>query len=89
MMRDLITTQSAEILALDALGWLAGDEDAIARFLSLSGISAASLRQAAGSRDMARAILDFLLSDEELLLRFCETSSTDPKTVPMARNRLE
>jgi hypothetical protein len=89
MMRDLITTQRAEILALEALGWLAADEDAMARFLSLSGSDPASLREAVGSRDMARAILDFLLSDEALLLRFCDTSSTDPSTVPLARIRLD
>ena len=88
-MRDLITTESAEILALEALGWLAADEDAMARFLSLSGSNLASLRQAAGSRDVARAILDFLLSNEALLLRFCEATSMDPKSVPMARIRLE
>jgi hypothetical protein len=89
MMRAPATAQNAEILALQALGWLVGDEDGMARFLSLSGSDPASLCQAAGSCDMARAILDFLLSDETLLLRFCESASIDPRAVPMARSQLD
>ena len=33
-------TENAEILALEALGWLAGDETALGRFLDQSGIDA-------------------------------------------------
>ena len=43
--------ENAEILALQALGWLAGDEDGLERFLSLSGLDAAALRRPAGSPD--------------------------------------
>jgi len=83
-----MTPENAEILALEALGWLAGDQDAIQRFLDLSGIDGAELRAAAGSPGTAVAVLDFLLANEELLVRFCEDSSVKAKDIHMARHRL-
>lgn len=82
------TLENAEILALEGLGWLAGDETGIARFMDQAGIDAASLRDAAGSPGMALAVLDFLLGNEDLLLRFCESARIAPKTLHLARHRL-
>ena len=81
-----MTSENAEILALEALGWLAGEEDGLQRFLSQSGIEAAALRNGAGSPEMSAAILDFLLAHEDLLLRFCASASVDPKDVHKARH---
>ncbi len=78
-------SKNAEILALEALGWLAGEEDGIQRFLSQSGIEAGDLRDGAGSPDMNAAVLDFLLAHEDLLLRFCAAASVEPKDVHVAR----
>ena len=89
MMRSTLTQESAEILALQALGWLAADEDRLSRFLALSGLDPASLRDMADNRDTARAVLDFLLADEALLLDFCEMAQIAPKMVPLYRQRLE
>ena len=36
-----MNTENAEILALQGLGWLAGEEDGLQRFLDLSGLDAA------------------------------------------------
>ncbi|MEO8301375.1 MAG: DUF3572 domain-containing protein [Rhizomicrobium sp.] len=84
----MTTPESAEILALEGLGWLAGQEDGIQRFLDQSGVDAADLRDAAGSPGMAVAILDFLLGHEDLLLQFCESASVSPKALHLARHRL-
>jgi hypothetical protein len=89
MMRTNVTQEGAETLAFQALGWLAGDEDRLSRFLALSGLDPASLRAVADSRDTARAVLDFLLSDEALLLDFCEMAQIAPKLVPLYRQRLD
>jgi hypothetical protein len=83
-----MNTENAEILALQGLGWLAGDEDGLQRFLDLSGLDAAALRAQAGTCDMSVAILDFLLGQEDLLLRFCEADGLSPKDVHLARHRL-
>jgi hypothetical protein len=83
------THENAEILALEALGWLAGQEDGLGRFLDQSGTDLEGLRASAGRPEMALAVLDFLLAHEDLLLAFCEAAQTDPKALHMARHRLE
>ena len=88
LMHNPKTPENAEILALEGLGWLAGEQDGIQRFLDQSGIDPATLRQAAGSPGMAVAVLDFLLANEELLLRFCESASVAPRELHLARHRL-
>jgi hypothetical protein len=83
-----MNTENAEILALQGLGWLAGDEDGLQRFLNLSGLDVGFLRAQAGTSDMNVAILDFLLGQEDLLVRFCETTAISPKDLHLARHRL-
>lgn len=83
-----MNTENAEILALQGLGWLAGDEEALHRFLNLSGLDVAALRAATGTSDMNLAILDFLLGHEDLLLRFCEAEGISPRNLHLARHSL-
>jgi hypothetical protein len=83
-----MTLEKAEILAFETLGWLAGEPEELQKFLNLSGLDAAALRDAAGSPETSVAILDFLLAHEELLLRFCETAEVKPRDLHLARHVL-
>ena len=65
-----ITAQSAEILGLDALAWLAGDGAALERFLAASGVDLGALREAAGRPETILAVFDFLLANEDLFAGF-------------------
>jgi hypothetical protein len=88
-MKDRITPESAEILALKALAWLAGRPETIDSFLAVSGLDSGDLRQAAGDPGLLGAVLDFLLQNEPLLLDFCQDTSTTTKAVHFARHHLE
>jgi hypothetical protein len=88
-MPDALSPERAEILALEALAWLAADEGGIARFLAASGVDTADLREAAGSPGLAVAILNFLLSHEDLLLAFCESSGNSAAILHRACRLLE
>jgi len=83
------TRENAEILALEGLGWLAGQEEALRRFLDQSGIDTAGLRDAADCPETGLAVLDFLLSNEDLLLGFCASMEIDPQALDRARHRLD
>jgi hypothetical protein len=83
-----MSPENAEILALQALAWLAGEPDQLQRFLNLSGLDAAALREAAGSSALNLAVLDFLLGHEPDLLRFCESAGIDPADPARARRAL-
>jgi hypothetical protein len=87
-MKSPQTREKAEILALEALTWLAGQEDGLQRFLDQSGIDATALRHGAGSPEMGMAVLDFLLANEDLLLGFCENAAIEPQALHMAQHRL-
>lgn len=82
------TRENAEILALEGLGWLAGEEEGLRRFLDQSGIDAGALRAAAGRPETGMAVLDFLLANEDLLLAFCESAGLEPQMLHLARHRL-
>jgi hypothetical protein len=88
-MPDALSLERAEILALEALAWLAADEGGIARFLAVSGVEAADLRAAAGSPGLAVALLNFLLSHEDLLLAFCQSNGTPAAALHRGRRLLE
>lgn len=68
----MIRQDSAHTLALQALGFLAARDEAFLAFLSLSGMDPASLRARASDPDMLAAVMDFLLSDESLIVAFCQ-----------------
>jgi hypothetical protein len=82
-------TLAAETLALEALAFLAGSSDEIARFVDNSGIGADELRARAGEPDVLRSVLDFLLSEDERLLAFCAAAQIEPREVHMARHALD
>jgi Protein of unknown function (DUF3572) len=84
-----MTAQSAEILGLQALAWLAGDPVLLERFTNGCGIDGAALRAAADHPETIASVLDFLLADEALLLAFCSESELPPQSVQLARHRLE
>lgn len=63
---------SAETLALQALSWLAGNEDLMPVFLGATGASVADLAQRAGEGAFLASVLDFLLMDDAWVIAFCD-----------------
>ena len=83
-----MSPENAEIVALQGLSWLAGEPEDLQKFLNLSGLDGAGLRQAAGTPEMSVAILDYLLSQDDLLLRFCDSAGVSAKDLHLARHVL-
>ncbi len=86
--RGLFTSEAAELLAIDALGWLANDGEALERFLSLTGVHPGMLRQAAADPAFLGGVLDYLASDERLLVAYAEQAGIPPMRVAAARHAL-
>ena len=76
-----LTEDRAEAIALQALAFVIADPAQSSRFLSLTGSSPDDLRGAASSRELQTATLDYLLSDESLLLSFCQEAGIDPSSI--------
>ncbi len=83
-----LSVDAAEELAISALAYLAGNPDALGRFLSLSGIGPADLRVVAREPGFLAGLLEFFLADESLLLSFVEEAQVRPTMVAAARYAL-
>jgi hypothetical protein len=79
---------AAETLALKGLAFLASEGDALTRFLTLSGLNPYDLRARAADPLLLAAVLDFILQDDRLALRFAEGEGFDPRLMHEARQAL-
>ena len=85
---DAEARERAETLALQALTFIAADEDRFGRFLALTGLTADEVRRRAGEADFLSGVFDHMLGDEALLVSFAEQAGLDPSAVAAARHRL-
>lgn len=83
LQRDL-----AETLALQALGWLASNEELLPVFMGSTGVSEADLRARASDPEFLGAVLDFLTMDDAWLLAFSEAAGVPPTDPVAARAAL-
>lgn len=77
-----------ETLGLQALAFLAGDDDRLNRFLALTGIQGAQLREIATTRHGLGAVLDYLLGFEPLLLEFAQSIEVEAAVIATQRMKL-
>lgn len=77
----------AQIIALQALTWIATQEDLLLAFLSATGASASDLSVLAADAVFQGAVLDFLLSDDSQVVAFCDAKGlryADPMAARLA-----
>ncbi len=80
-----ISREDAEVLAIEALAFIAADESRLLPFLRATGLAPADIRREAGSPEFLAGVLDFLMSDDSLLLVFAGHRGLDPNSVAAAR----
>ncbi len=78
----------AESLAIEALGFLAGDSELLSRFLALTGIAPDSLRAAAAQPGFLGGVLAFVAGHEKTLTAFAAAAGKAPETVAAAHRVL-
>ncbi|WP_305987017.1 DUF3572 domain-containing protein [Roseibium sp. MMSF_3544] len=80
-----LSVEEAQGIATEALLQLSRDPEQIGRFLAFSGIGPDMIRSAANEPGFLAGVLEFYMSDEPLLLAFCENSSIRPTMIAAAR----
>ncbi|GAA0310605.1 DUF3572 domain-containing protein [Rhodovulum strictum] len=80
--------ESADTLALKALGWLAGQDDLLAIFMGATGASGQDLRARADDPEFLASVLDFLLMDDAWVLAFCQAHGLPGEALMRARAAL-
>ena len=86
--RDSADREAAESLAIQALTYLAGEPERLGRFLALSGLGPEQVRLAATEPGFLAGVLEYLGSDESLLLAFAEHARVDPGEIARAQAAL-
>jgi hypothetical protein len=79
----------AEIVAVQALSFVAGDPERLGLFLAESGIGPETLRSAAADPHFLASVLDFVLRDDATVRAFAAASELDPTTIAAAREALD
>ena len=78
----------AEIVAVQALSFVAGDPERLGLFLAESGIGPETLRTAATDPRFLASVLDFVMRDDATVKAFAAASELHPTNIAAARQVL-
>lgn len=67
-----VTSDAAEMMAVQALGWIAGSDDLMGVFMGASGLSVDDVRSRATEPEFLASVLDFLMMDDAWVVGFCD-----------------
>jgi hypothetical protein len=80
--------EQAETIALQALSFLAKDDELLGQFLTNTGLTAQELKKRVREPDLLGGVLDAILENDTILLEFCTITSLSPDTIILARRAL-
>ena len=78
----------AEIVAVQALSFIAADPERLGLFLAESGIGPETLRTAAADPQFLAGVLDFVMRDDATVKAFASASELHPTNIAAARQAL-
>ena len=75
-------------VAVTALSFLAADAERLRRFLDITGLGPHNLRNAAKDPAFYGSVLEYIVADEPLLVRFAAEAGLEPEAVSRAHEAL-
>jgi hypothetical protein len=76
--------EGAEMLAIQALGFIAEDPQRLDAFLNATGLTVERLRESATEPGFLAGVLDHMLADESLVMAFAYAAAIDPADIARA-----
>ncbi|MET0429134.1 MAG: DUF3572 domain-containing protein [Microvirga sp.] len=83
-----INIDEAQTIALAAFTALSSHGGRFARFMNISGLTPETIRNAAGEPNFLAGVLDYVASDESLLLDLAREMDMKPERIMEARSAL-
>ena len=80
--------EAAEMLAVQALTFIAEDHERMSEFLAATGLEPGQIRVAAQEQGFFAGVLEHMLADESLLVAFADSAGVDPAEIARARAAL-
>jgi hypothetical protein len=80
--------EDAETIALNALAWLATDEDMLRNFCSATGTTPENIRRATADPEFLAGVLDFVVLDDAWVSEFAKAAGVSPDAPVRARAAL-
>ena len=80
--------EAAQVLALQALGWLVSSDELVGVFLGATGASVEDLKSQAADRAFQVSVLEFLTMDDAWVVSFCDEAGHAYEAPLMARHVL-
>ena len=78
----------AEIVAIQALTFVAGDPERLGLFLAETGLGPETLRTAAANPQFLASVLDFVMRDDATVKAFASVSQLHPTNIAAAHQAL-
>lgn len=69
----------AETIALKAVKFILTDDDTLQSFINTTGLSPTDFQMLVKDRDFLGGVLDFLLANEDQLIKFCADNKINPE----------
>lgn len=86
--RRKLDSSDAESVAIKVLNCLTSDPERLGRFLVVTGLDPTNIRSAAREPGFLAAVLDYVMSDEALLLEVAGDAEVAPEGIAAAHARL-
>jgi hypothetical protein len=80
--------EAAQTLALQALVWIASDDDRLMAFLGMTGVDGNEIASRATDPVFLAGVLDWLLADESMLTAFAAETNVAPELALRMRAHL-
>lgn len=83
-----VARETAETVGLQAVAWLAANDELLPVFMGATGVSEADFRSDLEDPVFQGSVLDFLLMDDAWIMAFCEASGLTYEMPMQARAAL-
>ncbi len=83
-----IQHEFAETQALNALAWLAENDDIFTAFLQTTGVSQADFAMRAADPEFLASVVDFILTQDRWVLAWAKSTGVPPETLANIRAHL-
>ena len=88
MASQMLTQKGAEELSVQALNFLAQNPEMLSGFLMATGLDPSTLREAMKEDHFFREVMQYVLSDDKILIAFAEHVQFPPQVIANAAQLL-